>query len=289
MPGVFISYRRGDTDGHAGRLAEDLRARYGDEQLFIDVDSIAGGTDFEKRIAHALDVADVAFVLIGDEWLGRRESAPPRIQDADDWVRREVSTVLGRSDVVVVPVLVERAALPSAEDLPPDLERLPRLQTSDLSTRGWDYQLPALCEIVERADPDVAGGPVRRIVGRPSRGTMIALTAAVIAVTVAAVSLVANGGSGGGGSQALCENQAIPAASRAALAPAAGASGPALKGVYYGSCNGTPWAMARFPGNASGVFRLEGGQWTLLGSIDERQCTVPAALLDAWRLPRCTK
>jgi TIR domain len=290
MPGVFISYRRRDTDGHAGRLAEDLRARYGDEQVFIDVDSIEGGVDFEKRIEHALDVADVAFVLIGDEWLGRRDGAPPRIQDPDDWVRREVSTMLRRSDVVVVPVLVEGAPLPSADDLPPDLARLPRLQTSDLSTRGWSYQLPALCELVERSAPQVAGGPVRRILGRQSRGTMVALTAAVIAAAVAVVALVANGGGGGdGGSQASCENRAIPASSRAALAPAAGASGPALKGVHYGSCDGTPWAMARFPGNASGVFRLEGGKWTLLGSIDEQQCTVPAALLDAWRLPRCAR
>ena len=291
MPGVFISYRRRDTDGHAGRLAEDLRARYGDEKVFIDVESIEGGVDFEKRIEHALDVADVAFVLIGDEWLGRRDGAPPRIQGADDWVRREVSTMLRRSDVVVVPVLVEGAPLPSVDDLPPDLARLPRLQTSDLSTRGWDYQLPALCDIVERADPEVAGGPLRRIVGRQSPATIAALTAALIAAAVAVAALVANSGGdgGGGGSQASCQNQPIPASSRAALAPAAGASGPALKGVYYGSCDGTPWAMARFPGNASGVFRLEGGEWTLLGSIDEQQCTVPAALLDAWRLPRCAQ
>jgi len=287
MPGVFISYRRRDTDGHAGRLAEDLRARYGDEQVFIDVDSIEGGVDFEKRIEHALDVADVAFVLIGDEWLGRRDGAPPRIQDPDDWVRREVSTMLRRSDVIVVPVLVEGAPLPTVDDLPPDLARLPRLQTSDLSTRGWDYQLPALCEIVERADPGVAGGPVRRIVGRPSRATVIALTAALIAVAVALAALMANGGGGGGGSRASCENQAIPASSRAALAPVAGASGPALKGVFYGSCDGTPWAMARFPGNVSGVFRLEDGKWKLLGSMDEQQCSVPAALLDAWRLAPC--
>src|SRR6185503_20109186 len=133
---------------------------------------------------------------------GRRDGAPPRIQDPDDWVRREVSTMLRRSDVIVVPVLVEGAPLPSADDLPPDLARLPRLQTSDLSTRGWDYQLPALCEIVERADPGVAGGPVRRIVGRTSRATVIALTAALIAVAVAVAALMANGGGGGGGSQA---------------------------------------------------------------------------------------
>ena len=287
MPGVFISYRRKDTDGHAGRLAEALRGRYGEEQVFIDVDSIGGGVDFEQRIEHALDVSDVAFVLIGEEWLGRRDGAPARIEEPDDWVRREVATVLRRPDVTVVPLLVEGAPLPTAADLPPDLDRLPRLQASELSTRQWGYDFPRLCEIVERADPEVTGGPVRRLLRASPPAAALAVAGVVIAVAaVVIVALLASGG-GDGGSSASCANQAIPASSRAALAPAAGASAPALKGVYYGSCDGTPWAMARFPGNVDGVFRREGGKWTLLGSIDEQQCSVPGELLDAWRLPRC--
>jgi hypothetical protein len=285
MPGVFISYRRKDTDGHAGRLAEDLRARYGEEQVFIDVDSIGGGVDFEQRIEHALDVSDVAFVLIGDEWLGRREGAPARIEEPDDWVRREVATVLRRADVIVVPVLVEGAPLPTAEELPTDLDRLPRLQASDLTTRNWEYELARLCEIVERAAPDVAGGPVRRLLRGSPSGAVLAI-AGVVAVAAVAVALVASRG-GGGDSHVACVNQAIPTASRAALSTAAGASAPALKGVFYGSCDGTPWAMARFPGNVDGVFRREGGTWKRLGSIDEQECSIPGELLDAWRVARC--
>jgi len=287
MPGVFISYRRKDTDGHAGRLAEDLRGRYGEEQVFIDVDSIGGGVDFEQRIEHALDVSDVAFVLIGDEWLGRRDGAPARIQEPDDWVRREVATVLQRPDVTVVPVLVEGAPLPTAADLPSDLDRLPRLQASELSTRTWEYDFARLCEIVERADPQVAGGPVRRLLRASPLAAALAVAGVVVAVAAVAIIALVGSGGDGGGSSASCVNQAIPTSSRAALAPAAGASGPALKGVYYGSCDGTPWAMARFPGNVDGVFRRDGGKWALLGSIDEQQCSVPAELLDAWRLPRC--
>src|SRR5919197_4324531 len=162
MPGVFISYRRRDTDGHAGRLAEDLRERYGEDRVFIDVDSIGGGADFQQRIQLALDSCDAAFVLIGEDWLGRRAGAPARIMDPDDWVRREAATVLRRPDVTVVPVLVEGAPLPTAADLPPDLERLPRLQAAELSTREWDYRVRQLCEIVERVEPDVAGGTGRR-------------------------------------------------------------------------------------------------------------------------------
>jgi hypothetical protein len=286
MPGVFISYRRRDTDGHAGRLAEDLRERFGEERVFIDVDSIGGGVDFEQRIEHALDESDVAFVLIGDEWLGRREGAPARIQDPGDWVRREVAAVLGRPDVTVVPVLVEGAPLPTAADLPPDLERLPRLQASELSTREWRYRFECLCEIVDRAVPRAAGGLVPRWLRRSPRSAVLAIASVVAVAAVAIVALLASG-SGGGTSDAACVNQAIPAASRAALTPAAGASGPALKGVYYGNCDGTPWALARFRGNVDGVFKRDGGKWTRLGSIDDEQCSVPGELLDAWRLPRC--
>lgn len=147
MPGVFISYRRRDTDGHAGRLAEELRERYGEERVFIDVDSIGGGVDFEQRIEQALDASDVALVLIGYQWLGRREGAMARISEPEDWVRREVATVLRRADVTVVPVLVEGAPLPGPDQLPPDLERLPRLQAGELSTRDWDYQFARLCDL----------------------------------------------------------------------------------------------------------------------------------------------
>jgi TIR domain len=285
MPGVFISYRRRDTDGHAGRLAEELRERYGEEKVFIDVDSIGGGVDFEQRIEQALDASDVAFVLIGYQWLGRREGAPARIQEPEDWVRREVATVLRRADVTVVPVLVEGAPLPGAEELPPDLDRLPRLQSGELSTREWDYQLARLCSIVERAAPEVTGGRVRRLVRRSPKGSVVAAAAVVAVAAVAIVALLASGG--GGGSSSSCVNQTIPAGSRAALTPAAGASGPALKGVYYGSCDGTPWAIARFPGHVDGVFRRDHGAWKRLGTIDAAQCSVPGELLDAWRLPRC--
>jgi hypothetical protein len=195
--------------------------------------------------------------------------------------------MLQRHDVTVVPVLVEGAPPPTAAELPPDLDRLPRLQASELSTREWESDFPRLCEIVERAEPEVAGGPVRRLLRRSPRAGVAAIASVVAVAAVAVVALLVSGGGGGGGSSAACVNQAIPTASRAALAPAAGASAPALKGVYYGTCDGTPWAMARFPGRVDGVFRRVSGKWTLLGSIAEQQCSIPGELLDAWRLPRC--
>ena len=201
MPGVFISYRRKDTDGHAGRLAADLRSRFGRENVFIDVDSIEGGTPFEERIDRALDGSDVAFVLIGPQWLGSepgaRRKARKRIQEPDDWVRREVAAVLQRADVTVVPVLVEEAPMPSPGDLPGDISKLVGLQAQELSTRQWAYDFEGLCDIVDR-DVRAPGGRVRRWWRRSRQsGAAWALAGILAIVTVGVVVLLASrGGSG---------------------------------------------------------------------------------------------
>src|SRR6516162_5984301 len=66
---IFISYRRDDTSGEAGHLAADLGKRFGRENVFIDIDTIAPGVDFETRINQALSACRVTFVLIGNHWL----------------------------------------------------------------------------------------------------------------------------------------------------------------------------------------------------------------------------
>ncbi len=37
---IFLSYRRQDSAGHAGRLADHLLDRFGQGSVFVDVDSI---------------------------------------------------------------------------------------------------------------------------------------------------------------------------------------------------------------------------------------------------------
>src|SRR6516164_758253 len=45
--GVFISYRRQESSGITGRLYDRLAGRFGDDQVFMDVDTIALGVDFK--------------------------------------------------------------------------------------------------------------------------------------------------------------------------------------------------------------------------------------------------
>ena len=45
---VFISYRRDDSAGYAGRVRDRLERELGPNLLFMDVDAIPLGTNFSK-------------------------------------------------------------------------------------------------------------------------------------------------------------------------------------------------------------------------------------------------
>jgi hypothetical protein len=51
---IFLSYRRGDAGGYAGRLSDALRQRLGAKSVFQDVTAIAPGQDYTAVIDPAL-------------------------------------------------------------------------------------------------------------------------------------------------------------------------------------------------------------------------------------------
>ena len=67
--GIFISYRRDDSAGFAGRLFDRLADQFGRDRVFMDVDTIAPGHDFAADIESALAECDACVVLIGRNWL----------------------------------------------------------------------------------------------------------------------------------------------------------------------------------------------------------------------------
>jgi len=81
MSGVFISYRRADAQGWAGRLGEDLAHAFGDVARFFDLSSIPPGTDFIAEIERAVASAVAVLVLIGPRWLDLRDEHGTRRLD----------------------------------------------------------------------------------------------------------------------------------------------------------------------------------------------------------------
>lgn len=143
--GIFISYRRKDTEGEASRLAEDLREGL-DVQIFRDVENIAPGEDFVVALEHALGDCAVMLVMIGPTWLDTRAAdGSRRLDDPADWTRLEIATSLKR-DVRVIPVTCRGAELPGAAALPDDIAALARRQAYEIDNNRWRYDVEKLIE-----------------------------------------------------------------------------------------------------------------------------------------------
>ena len=150
MPGTFISYRRSDTEGYAGRLFEGLKARCGEDQLFFDVAGITAGEDFHQVIADKVGSCDVLLALIGQQWVNATDDQGRRRLDSrDDFVRLEIGAALKRG-IVVIPVLLQGAGMPQPAELPEDLARLARLNALELRHTRWEADFAQLLETLGR-------------------------------------------------------------------------------------------------------------------------------------------
>jgi hypothetical protein len=160
MNGVFISYRRDDAPGYAGRLYDRLAAHFGADRVFMDVQGIEPGVDFVEAIERALVSCEILIVLIGKDWLAADAAGRCRLDDPTDFVRLETATALARG-IRVVPVLVEGATMPSADRLPQELLPLVRRQAVELSHKQWDATsaelIRTLEKILDRDKPRAAG------------------------------------------------------------------------------------------------------------------------------------
>lgn len=147
--GIFISYRREETAAQAGRLFDHLSSHFGEDRVFMDIDSIAIGVDFTKAVIEAVSACNIVLALIGPHWSAVTDTkGVRRIDYPQDWVRVEIETAL-RRDIRVVPVLVDGAVMPQATDLPPSLKPLIRYQALELSHTGFRSQVARLIAAVD--------------------------------------------------------------------------------------------------------------------------------------------
>ena len=121
---VFISYRREDSAGHAGRVQGSAGARLGPNLLFMDVDAIPLGTNFSKVLHEEVAKCGVLLAVIGPNWSDARdEHGNRRLDDPNDFVRVEIAAALQRN-IPVIPILIDGARIPKANQLPDDLKEL---------------------------------------------------------------------------------------------------------------------------------------------------------------------
>ena len=155
MGAIFVSYRRGDSEGQARALFNELAGLIGKDSVFMDVDSIALGRDFRQILQERLGSSDLMLALIGPDWLDVRDaSGNRRLESAADFVRQEIAAALKRN-IPVTPVLVRGAQMPAPERLPDDLKDLAYRNGFELSHTRWESDVREMIKRLGLAKGDV--------------------------------------------------------------------------------------------------------------------------------------
>jgi TIR domain len=186
MRKVFICYRRAEAEYAAGALGRELRAHFGEDQVFRDKEDIGGGEAWKHKVLTAIGRESALLVLIGPRWLETRDaSSRRRIDDSADPIRMELQDAL-RDGAAIIPVLLENASMPAASELPPELAPLAEYNALKLHDSDWQYNLDRILRTLEKAGfkpvPGRAAGATGHAVAQPppARWSAKALVGAVL-------------------------------------------------------------------------------------------------------------
>lgn len=179
---IFINYRRDDDPGFTDRLQECLAESFSADQLFMDIDSIEPGLDFRRVLEEQVKSCDVFLAVIGPRWLEARDAeGNRRLDDPDDYVRMEIELAL-KLEKRVIPVLVNKADMPSVDELPDSLKALAARHAVQLArgTRFKDDARALARTITKALDKHVPPPP-------PSDYVVRVILAVLTLVTVSAI------------------------------------------------------------------------------------------------------
>lgn len=169
QPTIFINYRRDDTTVFARLLYAELENHFGDKRIFQDTEKIAYGADFVEVFSEHIASCKVFLAVIGKNWLSI--AAKKRSAKLRDHAHLEICSALKRNaqskgSIVVIPLLVDGASMPSEEDLPDGIKKLADLNIYEFNEKWLDEGLERLIKQLEK------------VVGKPARDeSHVALTA----------------------------------------------------------------------------------------------------------------
>jgi tetratricopeptide (TPR) repeat protein len=144
MAGVFLSYRRNDSAGWAGRIHDSLVLRYGADGVWQDVDDLTVGSDYLPQILDNIAEADAVLIVIGPHWLDERApDGTPRLAEPSDVLRTEIAHALKRKSGVI-PTLVGGAKMPDAKDLPRNIAPLVKRNGIAIFDADWASSMQRL-------------------------------------------------------------------------------------------------------------------------------------------------
>jgi TIR domain len=183
---VFICYRREETGAHAGRIYDAMVARFGEENVFMDLE-LAPGVDFVDRITEVVSGCLALIIVMGPHWATVEDgSGRRRLDDPEDFVRLEVGNALRRNDVTPIPVLVGGAQMPQPGELPAELRPLTRRNALEMSDGRWRYDVGRLMSALDELLPKGEPSPPEPSPPSSTLGARVVLEGMLIAAAVAA-------------------------------------------------------------------------------------------------------
>jgi hypothetical protein len=164
MAGVFLSYRRNDSGGWAGRLRDHLVLRYGEDRVWQDVDDLTVGSDYLPQILKNIAAADAVLIVIGPHWFDERsEGGTTRLADPKDVLRTEIVHALKKKSGVI-PTLVGGARMPKPKDLPRAIAPLVKRDGIAMIDADWARSVQLLFEKLQDLSRTARGAAKRRVV-----------------------------------------------------------------------------------------------------------------------------
>jgi hypothetical protein len=195
---IFISYRRGDTKPEARQLETDLE-KYLPGRVFRDMHDIDDGADYRDVITEKVGKCGALLVLIGKQWLTLTDKdGKRRLDDPRDLVVAEIAGALKRSNVRVIPVLLQGAEMPEEGKLPEPLKALPYKQARKLDEDHWEDDVARLAAQLEKycgASPrpavqEVKPSEITPTDAPPGKSGMKKIVIAAVACALAVVALI---------------------------------------------------------------------------------------------------
>lgn len=188
MSDIFISYRREDSEGWAGRLAEKLQNEFGKDVVFYDYDSIEPSYDWKAVVREGLRQCKLLIAVIGPKWMiSTNASGTRRLDDPADLLRFELSTALQKG-VPILPLLVGKAQLPRSEDLPREIQDILKYQALELQSRNAGKGMESIMELAAQVTKTPRPQP-------PANGTVIDVGRKLVMADSEAGSIVGTRGS----------------------------------------------------------------------------------------------
>lgn len=149
MGAIFVCYRRSD-EPLAGRIHDQLEARFGGDRVFRDIEHLEPGEKFRAVIREKINRCDVLIAIIGPQWLtASNHAGTRRLDDPDDYVKAEIKEALAQGKSVI-PVLAHNVAMPRRDELPDELMELAEINALRLSEDHFRTDVSELIATLEK-------------------------------------------------------------------------------------------------------------------------------------------